>query len=359
VRLVAYTDNVDLGGADLSLMHVLERLDSGIDVTVLGVAQPIVERVASGRPGAAARVVPRPTSGHDVRSLAAHIRALRSLAPDVVHANLSSPWSCQYAIAAAALLRRPRVIAVYQLAVPPVSDRQLRAKRLTARGVDAHVGVGRRTSREVEELVGLPANTVRTIHNGVPDRPAGPARSTGSVPVIGAVGRLEHQKGFDVLLRALAGVPGATVSIVGDGSERASLEGLARDLGVSGRVNFEGWSDDARARLAEFDVFALTSRFEGFPLVVLEALLARSAVVATNVGSVAEAVLDGETGLLVPAEDPDALAHALRRGLADPELRRRLGDRGRDLVLERFTADHMTRGFEDLYAELLSGARVR
>jgi glycosyltransferase involved in cell wall biosynthesis len=82
-------------------------------------------------------------------------------------------------------------------------------------------------------------------------------------------------------------------------------------------------------------------------------------VVATNVGSVAEAVLDGETGLLVPAEDPDALAHALRRGLADPELRGRLGDRGRDLVLERFTADHMTRGFEDLYAELLSGARVR
>jgi glycosyltransferase involved in cell wall biosynthesis len=359
VRLVAYTDNVDLGGADLSLMHVLERLDPTIDVTVLGVARPIVERVASGRPGAGTRVVPRPTSGHDIGSLAAHVRALRSLAPDVVHANLASPWSCQYAIAAAALLRRPRVVAVYQLAVPPISERQRRAKRLTARGVDAHVGVGERTSREVEKLVGLPPGRVRTIHNGVPDGPAAPARPMSAVPVIGTVGRLEHQKGFDILLRAVAGVPGANVSIVGDGSERESLEGLARDLGIADRVHFEGWSDDARTRLGDFDIFALSSRFEGFPLVVLEALLARAAVVATDVGSVAEAVVDGETGLLVPPENADALAHALRRGLADADLRRRLGERGRSMVLERYTADQMTRGFEDLYVELLAGSESR
>jgi glycosyltransferase involved in cell wall biosynthesis len=357
VRLVAYTDNVELGGADLSLRHLLARLDASVDVTVLGVAPRIVEQVAAARPSAAARVVRRPKSGHDVRSLLAHVGALRELAPDVVHANLSSPWSCQYAVAGAALLRRPRVVAVYQLVVPPVSTRQQRAKRLTARGVDRHVGVGERTSREVEAVVGLPAGSVRTIHNGVPDEPAVSVRSPRPGPVIGSVGRLEHQKGFDVLLRALADVPGASLRVVGDGSEREGLERLARELRVADRVAWEGWSDDPRSGLGSFDVFALSSRFEGFPLVVLEALLARAAVVATDVGSVAEAVIDGETGLLVPPEDPHALAAALRRGLADAGLRRRLGEQGRRLVLERFTADDMTHGFEVLYDELLSDGR--
>jgi glycosyltransferase involved in cell wall biosynthesis len=355
VRLVAYTDNVELGGADLSLRHVLERLDASVEVTVLGVDQRIVERVASSRPAAETRVVRRPRSGRDFRSLLGHVAALRDLAPDVVHANLSSPWSCQYAIAAAALLRRPRIVAVYQLAVPAISAAQVRAKRLTARGVDVHVGVGLRTSREVEALVKLRAGSVRTIHNGVPDEPTTDAQHEPGL-VIGAVGRLERQKGFDVLLRALVDVPGASLRLVGDGSERAALERLARELGVAERVSWDGWSDDPRSRLGSFDVFVLSSRFEGFPLVVLEALLARAAVVATDVGSVAEAVIDGKTGLLVPPEDPSALAAALRRSLADAELRRRLGESGRQLVLERFTADHMTRGFEALYGELLSDA---
>jgi glycosyltransferase involved in cell wall biosynthesis len=354
VRLVAYTDNVELGGADLSLRHLLARLRPDIDVTVLGVAQPIVERVASARPSAAVRVVPRPRSGHDARSLLAHLAALRELAPDVLHANLSSPWSCQYAVAAAALLRRPKIVAVYQLVVPPIGAGQLRAKRLTARSVDAHVGVGEQTSREVEAVVGLPAGSVHTIHNGVPDEPTATLPHPTRRPVIGAVGRLEHQKGFDVLLRALADVPEASLSIAGDGSERATLERLANELRVADRVQWHGWSDDPRGLLGAFDVFAVPSRFEGFPLVILEALLARTFVVAADVGSVAESVVDGETGLLVPSEDPRALAAALRRGLADEAFRRRLGDQGRQLVLERFTADHMSRGFVSLYDELLS-----
>ncbi len=171
-------------------------------------------------------------------------------------------------------------------------------------------------------------------------------------PIVGAIGRLEPQKGFDLLIRAMQQLEGVTLVLVGEGSERGPLEQLARDVGVAERVVWEGWSDRARTYLGAFDVFALPSRFEGFPLVVLEALLARSAVVAADVGSVAEAVRHEETGLLVPPDDPAALAAALRRLFADPDLRRRLGEQGRRLVLERFTADHMTRGFERLYAEL-------
>lgn len=354
MRLVAYTDNVELGGADMSMAHVLARLDPSIEVTVVGVAPAIVERVAAVRRGSATRIVPRPRSGHDWRSLRAHVRALGEIAPDIVHANLSSPWSCQYCIAGAGLVRHPRTVAVYQLAVPAISKAQLRAKRLTARAVDRHVGVGERTSREVEALVGLSAGSVLTIHNGVPDEQRAAAGSPRPGQLIGAIGRLERQKGFDLLIRALARLDGVTLVIVGEGSERRRLEELAESVGVAERVVWEGWSDDARSYLGAFDILALPSRFEGFPLALLEALLARLAVVAADVGSVAEAVHHEETGLLVPPEDTAALADAIRRLLADAGLRRRLGEQGREFVLGHFTADHMTQAFERLYDELLS-----
>jgi glycosyltransferase involved in cell wall biosynthesis len=358
LRLVAYTDNVVLGGADISMGHLLARLDPSIEVTVLGVTANIVERVASGRKGAATRIVPRPRSGHDWRSLRAHLSALRQIRPDVVHANLSSPWSCQYCIAVAGLLRRPRIVAVYQLAVPPRSTAQQRTKRLTARAVHRHVAVAEQTSREVEALVGLPAGSVLTIHNGVPDERLAAVDRPRPGPLVGAIGRLERQKGFDLLIRALAEIEDASLVLVGDGSERPMLEDLAESVGVTDRVLWRDWADDARSYLGAFDVFALPSRFEGFPLALLEALLARSAVVATDVGGVSEIVRDGENGLLVPAEDPKALAGAIRRLLAESDLRQRLGEQGRQYVLGRFTADHMTRAFERLYAELLMGKQL-
>jgi glycosyltransferase involved in cell wall biosynthesis len=352
VRLIAYTDAVELGGADLSMANLLERLDPAIDVTVLGVSRPIVERIAQARPSASASVVDPPRSGHDLRSLIEHLRLVRELAPDIVHANLASPWSCQYALAAAALARRPHIVAVYQLAVPPLSERQRRAKQLTARAVDRHVGVGHRTSREIEKLVGLPRGSVHTIHNGVPEESEQPAPERRRPRLVGTIGRVEPQKGVDVLIRAFAEIEDATLLVVGDGSERGRLEELARDLGVSERVEWKGWSDDARGYLPSLDVFVLPSRNEGFPLALLEALLAGTAVVASDVGSVAEAVQDGVTGLLVPPDDHEALTQALRRLLADEALGRRLGEQGRQAVRTRFTADHMARAFESLYAEL-------
>jgi glycosyltransferase involved in cell wall biosynthesis len=215
------------------------------------------------------------------------------------------------------------------------------------------VGVGERTSREVEVLLGLPEGSVPTIHNGVPDIAVERRRRARPGPIVGAAGRLEQQKGFDVLLRAFRDVESATLVIVGDGSERERLQALARGLGIEQRVIWQGWSENARSYLPSFDLFVLPSRFEGFPLVVLEAHLAETAVVATNVGSVPDAVVHGETGLLVPPADADALTAAMRHLLVDVDLRRRLARRGRLLVLERFTADHMARAFRELYDEVL------
>jgi glycosyltransferase involved in cell wall biosynthesis len=158
---------------------------------------------------------------------------------------------------------------------------------------------------------------------------------------------------MDVLLRSLAEIPGAGLVVVGDGPERESLERWAQALGLSDRVCFQGWQKDARRHLTTFDVFALASRFEGFPLVIVEAMLAGLPVVATNVGSVSEAVLDQRTGVLVDSENAAALTAALGSLLADPELRRRMGAEGRERA-QVFTPVAMARAFEDLYQELLA-----
>jgi glycosyltransferase involved in cell wall biosynthesis len=146
--------------------------------------------------------------------------------------------------------------------------------------------------------------------------------------------------------------------LVGDGPERGALEALAAELGVAERLVVTGWTESARRWLPTFDAFALPSLWEGMPLVILEAMHAGLPVVASDVGSVTEAVADGETGYVVAPGDEPALRERLARLLGDPALRARLGERGRAVAAERFTAAAMARRYEAVYAEVL-GERAR
>ena len=178
-----------------------------------------------------------------------------------------------------------------------------------------------------------------------------PSPRVASGPIVGSLGRLDRQKGYDVLVRALQLLPGVTAVLVGDGPERAALERLAGELGVSERLHITGWLEDGRARLASFDVFVLPSLYEGLPLVVLEAMVAGLPVVASDVGSVRDAV----------REDGRAARAGRRRGgarrgdpaCARPELGARLGEAGRVRALERFTVERMVRAYERLYDDVL------
>jgi len=349
LRIAVYTDSAGVGGAELALAHLITHLGNVFDIEPILVSEGVAEVVAPGRD---VTLVRRPSETvPDPAALRAHLRALRAVHADVFHANLSSPYSGQYGLVAAIALRIPSV-AVYQLPNDPANRVQHLLKRITARATTAHVGVGERVAREIERRLGLRKGSALTIHNGVDDRGSRPASRADGAPTIGAVGRLARQKGFDVLLRALVDIPDARLVIVGDGPERPELELLSQRLGVADRTSFAGWIAEPRSLLNSFDVLALPSRNEGFPLTVLEGLLAEVPVVATDVGSVPEAVVPGETGLLVEPEDVDALSGALSALLADTEERRRLGTRGRELVLARFTAAHMATGFERLYREL-------
>lgn len=193
-----------------------------------------------------------------------------------------------------------------------------------------------------------PDLAVPVIHNGVdaglfrPDPTKAAMERDGDAPVrLLAVGRLVAQKGVDVLLNALAmpGLERAALDVVGDGDWRDRLEGQAAALGLTDRVRFLGWLD--RAELAEIyrsvDVFVLPSRDEGMPNVVLEAMASGLPVAASRVAGAEDLVAEGETGFLVPPEDADALAAALRKLTDDADLRAVLGARGRARVEAEFT----------------------
>lgn len=155
-------------------------------------------------------------------------------------------------------------------------------------------------------------------------------------PLLLAMGRLHPNKGFDILLRALAEVPEAYLWLAGEGEERAALENLARELGVVPRVRFLGWRRDREALSAACDVYVVPSRHEPFGNVLLDAWGAGKPLVATLSEGPKQFVAEGESGLLVPVDDPRALGAAIREVIALPELAARLGTAGR----RQFERDH-------------------
>ena len=206
--------------------------------------------------------------------------------------------------------------------------------------------------------IGRP-DRIHVIHNGVdPNRWASdsaasrPEAPAGECKVV-SVGRLTYQKDPVALLHAWERIQQPhRLILVGDGPLRPHLEALIRD-GPAGRVAVLGARDDVPALLRTADVFVLASRWEGLPLAVLEAMMSRLPVVATTVGGVVEEVVDGETGLLVPPQDPKALASALARLLDDPALRRRMGEAGQVRAREHFTEARMLKETAELYGRVL------
>ena len=141
------------------------------------------------------------------------------------------------------------------------------------------------------------------------------------------------------------------VEVAGGGSCLEDLKGLAAELGVAERVTFLGEVRDIPALLSRARMFVQPSLSEGIPLTVLEAMARGLPVVATRVGGLPEVVIDGETGLLVPAADPPALAEAVLTLWRDPDAAGRMGDAGRRRAEERFDVRRMVSQYEALYLE--------
>jgi glycosyltransferase involved in cell wall biosynthesis len=216
-------------------------------------------------------------------------------------------------------------------------------------------------------MEGVAPEKIRTIPYAVEDTARvggdGIRREIGiepDAPLVVTVGRLIEQKGHRYLLQAwprvTAARPDARLLIVGEGPWRSRLAAEARGLGVEGTVTFTGWRRDVSAILAAATVCVHPSLWEGFGLVLLEAMAAGVPVVASRVSSIPEIVLDGHTGYLVPPLDGTALAERILGLLADPARCRQMGEAGRRRVLETFNAERMVRATEAVYDELLAPA---
>jgi glycosyltransferase involved in cell wall biosynthesis len=308
--------------------------------------------MAGQRPGTRTLVVAPIASRLHLRRMLAFRRAINRLQPDVMHFVLPWAYDGRWEMLVASTIGSVAVVAVEHSPFPLPTKRARVLKRRLERRLDAHVAVSASIARGLRAVIGSDAR-VRVIHNGVPDvwgeqDPRIPER------VLGTIARLDQMKGVDVLLRALAQVGDGRLIVVGSGPEADALHALAAAVGVDDRVEWTGWTERSAEQLARFDVFVLPTRVEGLALTICEAMLAGLPVIATDVGGNPEIVVHGETGILVPVDDPDALTQAITALLADVAQCARMGQAGRQRALELFTASTMARAYEALYDEVAS-----
>ncbi len=233
---------------------------------------------------------------------------------------------------------------------------------------DALVCLTRGLEKELLERAFPPSRLVCIPNDVDPLRFASPSPSTreafrtalgipSALPLILFVGRLVPQKGPDVLLHAFAGMiqggPPAILHLVGDGPMRAELEALAKDLGLQERVLFVGNQERVHERLQAADLFVLPSRSEGMSNALLEAMATGLPCVATRIDGNLDAIEDSVNGLLVPLEDPEALAKAMQTLLQNKEMARRFGSAARLTAESRFASDRILAQYLETYQRLL------
>jgi glycosyltransferase involved in cell wall biosynthesis len=339
-----------IGGSERHLLTLLPALaERGIEPLFVGLDDPAWDPADFYR---ALRVptlrIPAPRD-LDPLLLARLVRDVRA---DVVHTHLVH--ADVYGGLAAAL-RGTALVSTKHNDDPFRTGRFRYVERTLARLSRRIVTITEALRRFVVEEVGIPAAKVETIHYGLDELPAPwgenpPDDVPADARVLLSISRLVEQKGMDVAVRALGTLPEDTVLVVlGEGPERPRLLALARELGVEERVFLRGREPDVAAWLRRASVLVHPARWEGFGLGVLEAMLAGLPVVASSASSLPELVVDGETGVLVPPDDPPALAQAIAHALEDGT---RLGERGRERARWEFSVARMADRTAQLYTTI-------
>jgi glycosyltransferase involved in cell wall biosynthesis len=233
--------------------------------------------------------------------------------------------------------------------------------RLTRSVADRVIAIGDRVRTRVLDL-GIATSERLVVHPNAIDVDTFdvPTRDVSRTATVGTIGRMHPAKAHDVFLRAMAEVvrrkPDVNGTLVGDGELRDEMLTLRHELNLEANVELPGAVDfqNIGACLADIDIFALSSAWEGLPMVLLEAAASGLPLVATEVGGVPEVVIHEETGLLVPPSDPVGLADAICRLVDDTDLRITLGRNARRFVEQHFDVGRLAKQTAALYAEVLA-----
>ena len=352
LRIAHVTLGLDMGGQEKLLVEVARHADRArfeLCVVSLGSRGPLAEDIEAHSLPVIALNEPAGLRPGLVLRLA---RLFRRWGIDVVHTHDVRPLV--YGALAARLARVPGVVHTRHGQDTRITPRQHALVRLAARLTDRFVCVSEDSARLTIQQ-GIAAAKVRAIINGIDverfaytgPKPAGP---------VVTIARLSPEKDVANLIRAAAVVAGADpafrLEIAGAGPCQSDLEKLIDSLGLKERVRLLGQVRDVRALLGRASLFVLPSLSEGISLTLMEGMARGLPVVATRVGGNPEVVTDGETGLLVPPRNPDALADAVLSLLRDPERCRRMGEAGRRRVERVFDVRRMVAEYEEFYREL-------
>jgi glycosyltransferase involved in cell wall biosynthesis len=359
IRVLFVVGNFVAGGAERHLLELWRRIDRrrfALEIACFRNEGQFAREVgALGWPVHELCVGRRIYDPSGLRGLARLVHRARAFDPDVVHGYLFGPNL--FAVLAGRMLGVP-VVAVAKRNVDAFeTPRQAALQRWIHRRA-THVTAVSEAVAETVTAMGVPRTRITVIPNGVDTaRFEGLAAEPGVLgggPVVGSVGCLAPRKDYGTLLEAFAAVlprhPGLSLALVGDGPERPALERRAAALGIAASVRFLGERPDVERLLPAMDVFALSSREEGIPNALLEAMAAGRPAIATAVGGNREVLEDGATGWLVPAGSPEALARALEEALGNPAEASRRGERARRVTRERMGIDAMVRAHERFYA---------
>jgi glycosyltransferase involved in cell wall biosynthesis len=304
-------------------------------------------------------------------------KLLRQLKPDIIH--IHGHMAAMVGIAAQRLAARriPVVVSIHNYPSYQSAGRLKRmfgslTQRFLVHRSARLIAVSEDIRGNMIREEGIEPGKIVTVHNGIDlsGLPAAPSRASideikkryGIGPddkVVGAIGRLVAFKGFPVLVEAAAVLKKRRgdfkVMIAGRGPEEENLSRQIKDLGVEEIIFLPGFVDDIAPYFAMSDVFVVPSVLEPFGLIVLQAIAAGRPVIGANAGGIPEIIRDGVTGVLVPPEDPPALADAIDKLLADEPKRQRLSDAAIKDLKERFPIEVMVAKTEEIYIECLRG----
>ncbi|QEF97006.1 Putative glycosyltransferase EpsF [Stieleria maiorica] len=367
LRMQFVITSMPVGGAETLLVNLLRRLDPAVvrpEVVCLKQPGPLGEVIADEFPVHSDLI----RSKWDVGVLFRLARLMRRRQTDVV-VTVGAGDKMFWGRLAAFLAGVPVIASALHSTGWP--DGVGRLNRMLTPLTDAFIAVADSHGEFLHQFEGFPEAKVHVIRNGV-DCERFRADETNraevraelnvpsSAPLVGIVAALRSEKNHALLVRAAARLherhPDLHWLVVGDGPEREGIENLARQLQVADRIHLLGTRHDTPRLLSALDVFTLCSLNEASPVSILEALACEVPVVASDVGSVGETVIENRTGHLFASEDLDAMVQAIGKLIDDQSGRQRLGKAGRDLVLQTGSLQSMVSGYQNLATSLYDRA---
>jgi glycosyltransferase involved in cell wall biosynthesis len=372
ISILFYTDSSTFGGAERYIYTLIKELNS--ESYSLSIALPSVEGANKPKEklktlGIEIKNIKPIKNRFDILNFIRQIRFFKNNKADIIHFNLPNPYHSQFSILASKIAGVKSVVVTHHLPVllKEASWKGRLLERLLVRCINKVITVSNSSKRIIIEKLPFQEDRVVVIHNGI-DVNYNRKFDSSSLKenlgigetdlVVGTVGRLTEQKGYIYLLKAAVRIKkevrNVKLLIVGEGSMEKELKRYSLNLGLERDVIFTGFQEDVYKILNIMDVFVLSSLYEGFPFVILEAMIMKKPVVATEVDGIPEVVINGNTGILVPPKDPEKLAKAVISLLVDREKAKNMGNKGFKRVKDCFSKQIMVEKTENLYKELLS-----